>query len=117
MKIPLFSLPLITARISKAVIIANFSTARGDCMFFFLFIFFNFYRLGHKRSLYEGGVRSPTMARWPKKIVQPFQLSVGVLRRQATFADLIGAPARRRTDGIHPSHAFRKDATPKTVHF
>ena len=24
--------------------------------------------LGHKRSLYEGGVRSPTMVRWPGTI-------------------------------------------------
>ena len=72
------------------------------CFFSFFLIFFNFYRLGHKRSLYEGGVRSPTMARWPKKIkagtVSNYQWAF--YDAMATFADLIGAPARGRTDGI-----------------
>ena len=58
--------------------------------------------LGHKRSLYEGGVRSPTMVRWPNKIkggrVSDFQWAFYDV--MATFADLAGAAHPARTDGI-----------------
>lgn len=57
---------------------------------------------GHKRMLYEGGIRAPFIARWPGKI-EPGTTS----ELQTTFADFlptaadaIGAPAPSGTDGI-----------------
>eukprot|EP00750_Incisomonas_marina_P006185 INCI14358.1.p1 GENE.INCI14358.1~~INCI14358.1.p1 ORF type:complete len:547 (+),score=70.63 INCI14358.1:71-1711(+) len=57
--------------------------------------------LGHKRSLFEGGVRSPTMVRWPGRI------SAGTTSDYAwafwdivpTLADLAGAETPRGLDG------------------
>jgi arylsulfatase A-like enzyme len=57
---------------------------------------------GHKRMLYEGGIRAPFIARWPGKI-EPGATSE-LLTTFADFlptaADAIGAPAPSGTDGI-----------------
>lgn len=57
---------------------------------------------GQKRSLYEGGVRSPTMARWPAKIqagrVSHFPWAFWDV--MPTFAELAGASAPEGLDGI-----------------
>ena len=57
---------------------------------------------GHKRMLYEGGIRAPFIARWPGKI-EPGTTSE-LLTTFADFlptaADAIGAPAPSGTDGI-----------------
>jgi hypothetical protein len=56
---------------------------------------------GHKRSLYEGGVRSPTMARWPGTV------PAGVSHHRwafwdvlPTFAELAGLEVPRGLDGV-----------------
>merc|ERR1712070_1243910 len=57
---------------------------------------------GNKRSLYEGGVRSPTMARWPAKI-QAGQVSTfpwAFWDVMPTFAELVGGQAPEGLDGI-----------------
>ena len=57
---------------------------------------------GHKRMLYEGGIRAPFIARWPGKI-EPGTTSE-LLTTFADFlptaADAIGAPVPSGTDGI-----------------
>jgi arylsulfatase A-like enzyme len=57
---------------------------------------------GQKRSLCEGGVRSPTMARWPAKIkagqVSSFPWAFWDV--MPTFAELAGAEAPEGLDGI-----------------
>jgi len=57
---------------------------------------------GHKRDLYEGGIRMPTIARWPGKVAkgttsQHVSAFWDVL---PTFADLVDAPSPKKTDGI-----------------
>jgi uncharacterized sulfatase len=58
--------------------------------------------LGHKRSLYEGGVRSPTMARWPGTIspntVSAFPWAFWDVF--PTFAELAGGVVPAGLDGI-----------------
>ena len=60
---------------------------------------------GHKRSLYEGGVRSPSMVRWPGKIA-PGQVSSfqwAFWDAMPTFAELAGVEAStlpKDIDGI-----------------
>jgi arylsulfatase A-like enzyme len=57
---------------------------------------------GHKRDMYEGGLRTPGIARWPGHI------KPGVVSDQVwtfydifpTLANLVGAPAPRNVDGI-----------------
>lgn len=57
---------------------------------------------GHKRSMFEGGIRSPTMVRWPS-VIQPNRSSEfawafwDVL---PTFAELAGAEVPAGLDGI-----------------
>eukprot|EP00730_Choanoeca_flexa_P011724 TRINITY_DN2773_c0_g1_i2.p1 TRINITY_DN2773_c0_g1~~TRINITY_DN2773_c0_g1_i2.p1 ORF type:complete len:480 (+),score=117.74 TRINITY_DN2773_c0_g1_i2:94-1440(+) len=57
---------------------------------------------GFKRSLYEGGVRSPTMVRWPGKVpagrISDYMWAFW--DAFPTFAELAGAPAPAVTDGI-----------------
>jgi arylsulfatase A-like enzyme len=57
---------------------------------------------GHKRDLYEGGIRTPFIVDWPARIKQP---SVSYLPSAfwdflPTVCDLVGEPAPRGTDGI-----------------
>lgn len=57
--------------------------------------------LGHKRSLYEGGVRSPTMARWPgtiKPAVSNFAWAFWDVL--PTLAELAGGVTPAGLDGI-----------------
>ena len=57
---------------------------------------------GYKRMLYEGGIRAPFIARWPRKI-QPgttTELQTTFADFLPTAADVIGAPAPSGTDGI-----------------
>lgn len=57
---------------------------------------------GHKRSLFEGGVRSPTMVRWPGTIaagtVSPFRWAFW--DALPTFAELASVPAPSGRDGV-----------------
>ena len=56
---------------------------------------------GHKRSLYEGGVRSPTMARWPGTVpagVSPYRWAFWDVL--PTFAELAGLEVPRGLDGV-----------------
>ena len=57
---------------------------------------------GHKRDVYEGGIRVPFIARWPGKI-DAGKTSEHVCANWdvlPTFAELLGAPAPQGTDGI-----------------
>lgn len=56
---------------------------------------------GHKRSLYEGGVRSPTMARWPGTVpasVSPYRWAFWDVL--PTFAELAGLRPPSGLDGV-----------------
>ena len=56
---------------------------------------------GHKRSLYEGGVRSPTMVRWPGTVpagVSPYRWAFWDVL--PTFAELAGLEVPRGLDGV-----------------
>ena len=57
---------------------------------------------GHKRMLYEGGIRAPFIARWPGKIKPgtTSELLTTFADFLPTAADAIGAPAPSGTDGI-----------------
>jgi arylsulfatase A-like enzyme len=71
---------------------------------------------GIKRDLYEGGVRVPTIARWPGKI-GPGQVSGQVWAfwdLLPTAAEIGGAPAPRDIDGISMLPAFL--GKPQTNH-
>jgi arylsulfatase A len=80
---------------------------------------------GHKGSTWEGGVRTPTIAWWPKKIPAGTETDaiVGMFDILPTFAALAGGkvPARRKIDGtdIWPQLAGDKDAKPahETFHY
>jgi arylsulfatase A-like enzyme len=57
---------------------------------------------GSKRDLYEGGIRVPMIARWPKTIT-PGQVTDHVSAFwdfAPTLCELVGAPRPRDTDGI-----------------
>jgi len=57
---------------------------------------------GYKRSLYEGGTRSPTIMVWPGHI-QPnstTEFQTAFWDFMPTFAELAGVPAPNNTDGI-----------------
>ncbi len=57
---------------------------------------------GHKRDLYEGGIRAPLLARWPGKI-KPHSTSNLVSAHWdmlPTFCELAGAPIPAGIDGI-----------------
>jgi arylsulfatase A len=57
---------------------------------------------GYKRDMYEGGIRTPAIARWPGRI-QPGTVSEqvwGFVDVFATFAELLGQPRPGDTDGI-----------------
>ena len=56
---------------------------------------------GHKRSLYEGGVRSPTMVRWPGTVpasVSPYRWAFWDVL--PTFAELAGLKVPSGLDGV-----------------
>lgn len=57
---------------------------------------------GTKRDLYEGGIRVPTIARWPGKIKAGSQCEhiSAFWDVLPTFAELAGAPAPKGIDGI-----------------
>eukprot|EP00913_Durusdinium_trenchii_P033181 g31063.t1 len=52
---------------------------------------------GHKRSMYEGGVRSPTMVRWPQQIrPRTSQFAWAFWDMVPTVAELLGDPTEQR---------------------
>ena len=55
-----------------------------------------------KGAPYEGGIRVPFIARWPKRIAPgtTSELPIAFYDFLPTFADLAGQPAPARTDGI-----------------
>ena len=57
---------------------------------------------GNKRLLYEGGIRTPFIARWPGKVRAgaSSDLLTGHVDILATAADVAGAPIPEKTDGI-----------------
>ncbi len=57
---------------------------------------------GIKRDVWEGGIRVPTLVRWPGKIVanQRNDTPSGFHDWLPTFADLAGLPAPANTDGV-----------------
>lgn len=58
---------------------------------------------GHKRSLLEGGVRSPSMVRWPGGLAKPgrsSELPWAFWDVLPTVQDLLGLPLSPSTDGI-----------------
>ncbi len=73
---------------------------------------------GHKASTWEGGVRVPTIAWWPKKIPAGTETDaiLGMFDVLPTFAALAGAklPEGRKLDGVNiwPQLAGEKDAKP-----
>ena len=76
---------------------------------------------GFKRSLYEGGVRSPTIVRWPG-IVPPGSESDVVTAFYdflPTFAELAGVdvPAEQHTDGVSITSAFQGQPIPEPHQF
>ncbi len=57
---------------------------------------------GHKRDLYEGGIRVPLIARWPDKIAagKESDLISAHWDMLPTFCELAGAASRDESDGI-----------------
>ncbi|MBI1311953.1 sulfatase-like hydrolase/transferase [bacterium] len=57
---------------------------------------------GHKRDLYEGGIRAPLIARWPGRIAagRTTDLISAHWDTLPTFCELAGADAPRKTDGL-----------------
>lgn len=57
---------------------------------------------GLKRDLYEGGIRAPTLARWPAAIAAGSASDhIGASwDLMATFAELLGVPAPEQSDGV-----------------
>eukprot|EP00408_Alexandrium_pacificum_P043178 CAMPEP_0171240446 /NCGR_PEP_ID=MMETSP0790-20130122/44513_1 /TAXON_ID=2925 /ORGANISM="Alexandrium catenella, Strain OF101" /LENGTH=320 /DNA_ID=CAMNT_0011706883 /DNA_START=18 /DNA_END=981 /DNA_ORIENTATION=- len=69
---------------------------------------------GHKRSMYEGGIRSPTMARWPA-VIKPGRKSNfawAFWDMLPTVAELAGAPTPPGLDGISIAPELRGEAQP-----
>jgi arylsulfatase A-like enzyme len=68
---------------------------------------------GFKRDLYEGGIRSPLLVRWPTKI-QPGTSSDHISAfwdMMPTFAEIINQPIPEQSDGISMLNALtNKDA-------
>ena len=64
--------------------------------------------LGSKGSIYEGGIRVPTLMRWPKKITQKSKLKKGTSTDLIidcsdllpTFCELAGAPVPLGLSGV-----------------
>lgn len=75
---------------------------------------------GIKRDCWEGGVRMPTIARWPGRVAAGAidHTPCGAWDWLATFADLAGAPIPARTDGVSlkPTLLGSGQQTPSTVY-
>jgi hypothetical protein len=75
---------------------------------------------GIKRDCWEGGVRMPTIARWPGRVAAGAidHTPCGAWDWLATFADLAGAPIPARTDGVSlkPTLLGAGKQTPSTVY-
>lgn len=70
--------------------------------------------LGHKRSLFEGGVRSPTMVRWPA-VISPGRTSDfawAFWDALPTFAELAGTSPPPGLDGMSIVPTLRGEAQP-----
>lgn len=75
---------------------------------------------GIKRDCWEGGIRVPTLARWPGTIPagQTNTVPSGFWDWMATFCELAGVPAPARSDGVSlvPSLTGRGTQQPSTVY-
>jgi len=72
--------------------------------------------LGHKRSLFEGGTRSPSMARWPGRVpVRSSDYAWAFWDVLPTFAELAGTDAPEGLDGqsLVPMLMGREQAPPE----
>lgn len=68
---------------------------------------------GYKRDLTEGGIRVPFIARWPGTI-PPGKVSEAVIAFQdmlPTFAELAGAPAPEKRDGVSVVAALKGETS------
>lgn len=66
---------------------------------------------GYKRTLYEGGIRVPTIARWPG-VIAPGRVDAtvaGFVDILPTFAELAGAPVPAGLDGISFAPVLRAE--------
>ncbi|MCB9307329.1 MAG: arylsulfatase [Lewinellaceae bacterium] len=68
---------------------------------------------GRKRDLYEGGIRTPMIVRYPGKIPAGVQSELPWYFADVlpTLADLAGAPLPQRLDGISVRPAFQMDGS------
>lgn len=73
---------------------------------------------GHKRDLYEGGVRAPLLARWPGTI-KPGSESSHISAHWdmlPTFCELAGTEAPKNIDGISMVQTLRGDSASQKPH-
>lgn len=70
---------------------------------------------GHKRSMFEGGIRSPTMARWPAGVPagRTSSFAWAFWDVLPTFADLAGVEAPQGLDGISILPELRGQSQPE----
>ncbi|MEQ1861177.1 MAG: arylsulfatase [Chthoniobacteraceae bacterium] len=72
---------------------------------------------GLKRSLTDGGIRVPTVARWPGRVAAGMEIKTPLWFADIlpTFAELAGAPIPAKLDGVSFAAALRgkSDAWPK----
>ncbi|MFT5856719.1 MAG: arylsulfatase A [Verrucomicrobiales bacterium] len=73
---------------------------------------------GHKRDLYEGGIRAPLIARWPGKIAanSTSDLISAHWDMLPTFCELAGIPVPEETDGISILPTLRGDVVTQKNH-
>jgi arylsulfatase A-like enzyme len=72
---------------------------------------------GRKRSIYEGGVRTPMILRWPGKVkagVFDETTVMGAVDMLPTLCKLAGAPAPEKMDGEDVSDVFESGPRPRT---
>lgn len=71
---------------------------------------------GIKRDCWEGGVRMPSIATWPKHITAGKQITVASMLSDwaATFADIAGVPKPERMDGISLAPSLLNKGVQKT---
>lgn len=73
---------------------------------------------GHKRDYYDGGIRSPFLARWPG-VIQPGRTSAHISGFQdilPTMAELTGQPVPKQTDGLSLLPTLRGDTASQKAH-